>query len=213
MKRTSIACAVVLTTMLYTTSCEKAAKTEAEIGENSREMAKAVVVATDSTASETTHFFKKLFARKKVKTEEVTKESKASVQQLYPEMEIIEWETAPEYIVESRNDTTEIFEVVDPEIYIVTLKKDNELTKAKLHRKGQFIESRKSLTKEKFPSSIQETLKKGIYKDWNVTSEGEEIKHVAEKELLYRVVLEKDKQKQVLYFKKDGTLVKTLNPV
>jgi hypothetical protein len=125
---------------------------------------------------------------------------------------VIEWEVYPEVVAEVSNDSLEVFEVVSPEIYYVTFKKDNEIHKAKLNKEGKLIESKKSLTEEKIPKAVTESLANSVYKDWTVISEKEEIKNVAEKEALYRIVVQKDNKKHILYFEKSGKIAKILTP-
>jgi len=96
-----------------------------------------------------------------------------------------------------------------PEYYMIETTKDNIPYKAIYNKSGTKIAVHKSL-KSELPKSVLITINKGEYKSWKIANDKEEIFKDSDKDKLkvYKVDVEKGKEKHTLYFQLDGTLLK-----
>ena len=96
-----------------------------------------------------------------------------------------------------------------PEYYIVGFNKDNIPYNAVYSKKGEKIAIHKSLTSD-IPKAVSSAISKSEYKAWKIGKEKEEIFKDKESDQLkvYKVAVEKGKEKHYLFFQSDGKLLK-----
>jgi len=98
-----------------------------------------------------------------------------------------------------------------PEYYVVDFTKDNTPYKAVYSKSGKKIAIHKKLTD--LPKAVSSALSSGAYKTWVVAKDKEEIFKDKDSDQLkvYKVDVEKGKEKHSLYFQPDGKLLKDKN--
>ena len=96
-----------------------------------------------------------------------------------------------------------------PEYYIVEFNKENTPVKAIYTKSGTKIAIHKSL-KSDLPNAISVAISKSEYKTWKLGKDKEEIFKDTDKDQLkiYKVDVEKGKEKHTLFFQIDGKLLK-----
>jgi hypothetical protein len=103
-------------------------------------------------------------------------------------------------------DTT-LYIVGKPEYYVVEFTKEETPHKAIYSKSGKKIATSNRL-KGNLPKAISDALANGAYKDWTVKAEKEEMRRDSDKKKVYKVVVEKGKEKHALFYELDGKLVK-----
>ena len=99
--------------------------------------------------------------------------------------------------------------VNDPEYYVVEFNKDNTPVKAVYSKSGNKVAAHKMLTSD-LPKAVTDAINKGVYKTWKLGKDKEEIFKDSDKDQLkvYKVNIEKGKEKHTLFFQTDGKLLK-----
>jgi hypothetical protein len=148
--------------------------------------------------------------KRKIKKEDVPKEVTESFTIIYPQEQIVNWYSYPYYwdieMDDSPMDTITYVEYLYPEFYEVDFIREGRTHKSIFSREGKLLHTKKTIKDEEFPQAVKNSLKNGEYKDWTVVGEKEKIEKDG-KESVYKVKVEKGKQKQVLFYYGDGTLV------
>jgi hypothetical protein len=148
--------------------------------------------------------------RKKLKQTDVPKEVIETFTAIYPKEQIIDWYAYPYYwdieMDDSPLDTITYVEYLYPEFYEVEFIKEGKTHKSIFSRPGKLLHTRKLIKDEEIPQQIVNSLKKGDYKDWNMVGEKERIEKESS-EPLYKLKVEKGRERQVLFYYGDGTLV------
>ncbi len=95
-----------------------------------------------------------------------------------------------------------------PEYYVVDFTKDNTPYKAVYNKSGKKIAIHKKLLD--LPKAVLSAISSGAYKTWTVAKDKEEIFKDKDSDQLkvYKVEVEKGKEKHALYFQPDGKLLK-----
>jgi hypothetical protein len=95
-----------------------------------------------------------------------------------------------------------------PEYYVVDFTKNNGTYKAVYAKSGKKIAIHKKLTD--LPKAVSSAISSGTYKTWTVAKDKEEIFKDKDSDQLkvYKVEVEKGKDKHTLYFQPDGKLLK-----
>jgi len=95
-----------------------------------------------------------------------------------------------------------------PEYYVVDFTKDNTPYKAVYNKSGKKIAIHKKLSD--LPKAVLSAISSGAYKTWTVAKDKEEIFKDKDSDQLkvYKVEVEKGKEKHALYFQPDGKLLK-----
>lgn len=96
-----------------------------------------------------------------------------------------------------------------PEYYVVEFNKDSTATKAIYSKTGGKVATHKVLTSD-LPKAVSATVSKGEYKTWKLGKDKEEIFKDSDKDQLkvYKVTVEKGKEKHTLFIQSDGKLLK-----
>jgi hypothetical protein len=96
-----------------------------------------------------------------------------------------------------------------PEYYIVEFIQDDTPHKVMYSKNGKRIATHREL-KADLPPAVSNALSKGAYKNWMIKKEKEEIfkEKDTDKFKVYKIVVEKGKEKHALYYETDGTLLK-----
>jgi hypothetical protein len=96
----------------------------------------------------------------------------------------------------------------NPATYIVAFAKDSTPYKAIYSKAGERIATHKSISV--LPDVVSSTVSNGDYKTWTIRKEKEEIFKDKDSDNLkvYKVTVEKDTHKHILYFQSDGALMK-----
>jgi hypothetical protein len=99
--------------------------------------------------------------------------------------------------------------VNNPEYYIVEFNKDNTPVKAIYSKSGKKVAAHKMLTTD-LPKSVTDAINIGIYKTWKLEKDKEEIFKDSDKDQfkVYKVIVEKGKEKHTLFYQTDGKLLK-----
>lgn len=97
-----------------------------------------------------------------------------------------------------------------PEIYVVEFTSDNTPHKAVYSKAGKKIAIHKKSNVTNLPMAVSSAISKGEYKTWKVGTESEEIfkDKAADQLKVYKVHVEKGKEKHTLFFQPDGKLLK-----
>jgi hypothetical protein len=100
----------------------------------------------------------------------------------------------------------------NPEYYVSDFKKDNRSYRVIYDKNGKRIATHRTYMGE-LPKAVSDAMHKGMYKNWVVTKEKEEMykDKYTDKTKVYRIVVEKGTEKHALYYQSDGTLVKDKN--
>jgi hypothetical protein len=95
-----------------------------------------------------------------------------------------------------------------PDYYVVDFTTNNTPYKAVYSKKGKKIAVHKKVTD--LPKGVSSALSSGAYKTWTVAKDKEEIFKDKDSDQLkvYKVCVEKGKEKHSLYFQPDGKLLK-----
>jgi hypothetical protein len=96
-----------------------------------------------------------------------------------------------------------------PEYYIIESSKDNIPYKAIYSKAGKKVAIHKSL-KSDLPKGVSAAISKGEYKTWTLGKDKEEIFKDSDKDQMkvYKVDVDKGKEKHTLFFQSDGKLLK-----
>jgi hypothetical protein len=96
-----------------------------------------------------------------------------------------------------------------PEYYVVEFTKDNTPHKVIYSKTGTKVAIHRSL-KSEIPKAVSEAISKGEYKTWKLEKDKEEIFKDTDKDQMkvYKVTVEKGKEKHTLFFQPDGKLLK-----
>ena len=99
--------------------------------------------------------------------------------------------------------------VETPQYYVVEFSNDKTKAKVIYSKSGGKVAFHKSLNTE-LPKDVIFAISKGIYKNWKIGNDKEEIYKDSDKDLLkvYKVTVEKGKEKHTLFFQPDGKLLK-----
>lgn len=99
--------------------------------------------------------------------------------------------------------------VDNPQYYVVEFNNDKTKAKVIYSKAGGKVAVHKSLNTE-LPEDVIFAISKGIYKNWKIGNDKEEIYKDSDKDLLkvYKVSVEKGKEKHTLFFQPDGKLLK-----
>ena len=102
-----------------------------------------------------------------------------------------------------------LYEVENPEFYVVEFKKGNVHHKAVYSKEGKKIAVHKK-TKEELPKAILAALKKSKFATWKIANEKEVIYRDSEMDKIktYKVVVEKGTEKHIIYYSNDGDMLK-----
>lgn len=97
----------------------------------------------------------------------------------------------------------------NPVYYIIESSKDNAHYKAIYSKAGKKVAVHKSL-KSDLPKAVKAAINKSEYKKWTLGKDKEEIFKDSDKDQfkVYKVDVEKGKEKHTLFFQLDGTLLK-----
>jgi hypothetical protein len=148
--------------------------------------------------------------KRKIKKADVPKEVIESFTIIYPQEQVIDWYTYPYYsdieIDDSPMDTITYVEYLYPEFYEVEFIKEGKTHKSIFSRTGKLLHMKKAIKDEELPQPVVNAIKNGPYKDWTIVGEKEKIEKKAT-EPVYKVKVEKGKERQVLFYYGDGTLV------
>lgn len=204
---------VTLGIIVLLSSCKKVVEENKEVLIKGHEDIQKIEHKTKADLSNAEQFFHKKISSRKVTKSELPTAIAGSYKKEFPMIEVVEWDTYPEVITEVNNDSIEVYEIEEPEIYIATFDLDSSKIKAKYNKEGKLLETKKSLTKENLPQKIAASLNTGIYKDWQIISESQEVKSVVMKEPVYKVAIKKGDEKYILYFDKNGNIEKKLKEV
>jgi len=104
-------------------------------------------------------------------------------------------------------DESPYVSTLSPDYYEVEFTEDNTPTKAIYSKKGERLVTHKKF-KNEIPKPVATAINNGPYKTWKVGSEKEEIFKDKEKMKVYKIELEKGKEKHKLYYQEDGKLLK-----
>jgi len=127
----------------------------------------------------------------------------------YPVSTYESWYGSPEYSAESDWFEYNPYLMPDPaavQYYIVAFVQDSVPQKVFYDKTAKKIVTHKKTTT--LPKEVTAALKKGIYKDWTVTKEKEEILRHSDKKKVYKIEVAKGTQKHALFFQSDGVLIK-----
>lgn len=194
------------------TACNEVKKDTKETSDRSLEEAKELKSDTKNDFVDVKNFLRKKFTPKKLKKSELPEAVQASHQKNYPEVdELIEWESYPEVAWVVDDDSVEIYEITEPEFYVASFISDNVKHKAKYDKKGRLIERSKTVPKNQLPETITEAWSQGHYEGWDITEDQQEIRNGSSDKVIYRVVAQKGKEKEIFYFDKDGNLTKVMD--
>ena len=96
-----------------------------------------------------------------------------------------------------------------PEYYVVEFTKDNASHKAIYSKSGKKVAIHKKLTSD-LPKLVSSAISKSEYKTWKLGKDKEEIFKDTDKDQLkvYKVTVEKGKEKHTLFFQSDGKMLK-----
>ncbi|HVD98879.1 MAG TPA: PepSY-like domain-containing protein [Cytophagaceae bacterium] len=96
-----------------------------------------------------------------------------------------------------------------PEYYIVHFDSSGTPHKIIYSKAGQKMTTYKGMNpNSNLPKAVQASLKKSAYKDWKITDGREEITRNSDKKKVYKITVEKGKEKRALYYQQDGKLLK-----
>jgi hypothetical protein len=98
------------------------------------------------------------------------------------------------------------------EYYVVDFTKENTPYKAVYSKKGKKIATHKKVTSD-LPKAVLTAINAGEYKDWKIDGDKEEIFKDKDSDVMkvYKVTVEKGKEKHILFFQPDGKLLKDKN--
>ena len=96
-----------------------------------------------------------------------------------------------------------------PEYYFVEFDKENVPHKVIYTKAGKKVATHRRITSE-VPKAVSDALRMGAYKSWGVAAEKEEIFKDADKDIMkvYKITVDKGKDKHVLFYLTDGKLLK-----
>ena len=103
---------------------------------------------------------------------------------------------------------TELYTDQQPEYYIVEFSKDGTPYKVLYTKEGKKISTKRIIMVGEVPKAVADALNKSAYKSWEIKKEKEEIFRDSDKMKVYKVVVEKGKEKHVLFYQEDGKLLK-----
>lgn len=122
------------------------------------------------------------------------------------------WYVYPQY---SNADTTDWYVYTPslvagaPEYYVVHFDSSGSPQKVIYSKSGEKMTSLRGIrTKTGIPKAVMASLRKSDYKSWVVTDEQEEITRNSDKKKVYKLTVEKGKEKRMLYYQEDGKLLK-----
>ena len=93
-----------------------------------------------------------------------------------------------------------------PGYYAADYDDDSTQHKAIYHKSGKHVATHKKL--KELPKPILDAIANSIYKTWRLGKEKEEIFRDKEKMKVYKVEVEKGKEKHALFYQQDGKLLK-----
>ena len=93
-----------------------------------------------------------------------------------------------------------------PDYYAADYTDDSTQHKAIYHKSGKHVATHKKL--KELPKPILDAIPNSIYKTWKIGKEKEEIFRDKEKMKVYKVEVEKGKEKHILFYQQDGKLLK-----
>lgn len=122
------------------------------------------------------------------------------------------WYAYPQY---SYADTTDWYVYTPslvagaPEYYVVHFDSSGTPQKVIYSKSGEKMTAHRGMrTKTGIPKAVMASLRNSDYKSWVVTDEKEEITRHSDKKKVYKLTVEKGKEKRVLYYQEDGKLLK-----
>ncbi len=92
------------------------------------------------------------------------------------------------------------------EYYVVEFTSDQTPYKVIYTKEGKRVSTYKTINTE-VPAAVNTALSKSTYKSWTVTKEKEEAWLANDNKKVYRIVVEKGKEKHFLYYLEDGKLL------
>jgi hypothetical protein len=101
------------------------------------------------------------------------------------------------------------YSAMNPEYYMVEFTKDKAPHKVVYSKEGKKVATHKKVYTE-VPSAISNEMIKGPYKGWKIANEKEEIFKDSDSDQMkvYKLTVEKDNMKHILYYLPSGKLIK-----
>ena len=158
--------------------------------------------ATDTTQTPKKH--------PKIDKAKVPKEVTETFYLDYPGTTFADWYDYPAFdFVNDWYDYEPFWYSENPDNYVVDFNTDNTPYKAVYSKAGKKIATHKTL-KTDLPGAVSASIKNGEYKSWKLAKDKEEIFKDKDTDQLkvYKVTLEKGKEKHILYIQQDGQLLK-----
>lgn len=131
----------------------------------------------------------------------------------YPSATVETWYVYPEYTYMDGTDWYIYSPSLvggAPEYYLVEFTHEKTPYKVVYSKAGQKMSTYRGMSSN-LPKKVTDALQKSSYKTWKIVNEKEEISRESDKKKVYKVVVEKDKQRHALYYQEDGKLLKDKN--
>jgi hypothetical protein len=131
----------------------------------------------------------------------------------YPSATVESWYVYPEYTYMDGTDWYVYSPSLvggAPEYYLVEFTTDKTPHKVVYSKTGQRMSTYRGMSSN-LPKPVTDALKKSSYKSWKIVNEKEEIWRESDKKKVYKIVVEKEKEKHALYYQEDGKLLKDKN--
>ncbi len=103
-----------------------------------------------------------------------------------------------------------VMEDKQPRYYVVEFTNEKTPYRVVYSKEGKKLITYKTSI-ENLPKAVITALSKSPYKSWVITKEKEEIWLATDEKRVFKVVVEKGKEKHVLFYKEDGKLIKDKN--
>ena len=148
---------------------------------------------------------------KKVSKDEVPKDVTDAFYKVFPVTVNPSWYTFPAYDYQmdwwdNWYDYHPNASPYSPDYYAADYDDDSTQHKAIYHKSGKHVATHKKL--KELPKPILDAIANSIYKTWRLGKEKEEIFRDKEKMKVYKVEVEKGKEKHALFYQQDGKLLK-----
>jgi hypothetical protein len=106
------------------------------------------------------------------------------------------------YLLDSTAYTTS-----SPEYYVTEFVTNEVPQKVMYNKSGKKVAMYKNL-KGNCPKEVTEALNRSVYKNWKLLNEKEEISEGKGQAKIYKLTVQKDNEKHLLYYRSNGTLLK-----